>query len=120
MLFLAHVGDKISTGQYQHKTYRVVTMLRGSFVSSIYTKTLELSISDVSSAAALTLMSTDIERISAGCVHLHEVWANSVEVGIAVWLLYLQLGAACAIPFAVAICKISPALKVLLTKPFVY
>lgn len=56
-------------------------------------------------ASSLTLMSADIERITNGWQTMHECWANVVEVAIAIYLLERQLGPACAIPIAVAVCK---------------
>ncbi|TGO14038.1 hypothetical protein BTUL_0059g00230 [Botrytis tulipae] len=43
-------------------------------------------------SAALTLMSTDIERIKMGMRNLHEVWASIVQAAIAGWMLYSRLG----------------------------
>lgn len=94
---------KVSTGQYQHITYRVITMARGGLISMIYSKTTDLSITSVDPAASLTLMSADIERITTGWQTMHEIWANVLEVALAIYLLERQLGAACAIPIAVSI-----------------
>ncbi|GKZ36393.1 hypothetical protein AbraIFM66950_007464 [Aspergillus brasiliensis] len=41
--------------------------------------------------APLTLMSADVERISAGLGYLHDVWGSVVEVAIAIWLLWREL-----------------------------
>lgn len=38
-------------------------------------------------ASAVTLMSTDIERIGSGIRQIHETYSNFVEVAIALWLL---------------------------------
>ncbi|KAI8160337.1 ABC transporter atnG [Colletotrichum sp. SAR 10_70] len=40
-------------------------------------------------------MSTDIDAIASGVKDLHEIWASVLELGIAVYLLNLQIGAAC-------------------------
>lgn len=45
-------------------------------------------------------MSTDIDSISSGINDLHEIWASILELGVAVYLLYLEIGVAC---FVVAI-----------------
>jgi ATP-binding cassette subfamily C (CFTR/MRP) protein 1 len=73
-------------------------MTRGGMVAAIYQKTLTLSVADANPAAAITLMSTDVERISGGSSHLQETWANTIEVGIALYLIERQLGVACLIP----------------------
>lgn len=90
-------------GQYQHRTYRSITMLRAGLVSIIYRKTGTLSVKDIDPATSMTLMSADIERIVQGWQTMHEVWANAIEVGIAMYLLERQLGVACVVPIAVSI-----------------
>ena len=89
-------------GQYQHRTYRSITMVRGGLISVLYNKTATLKITDVDPASAMTLMSADIERIVQGWQTMHEVWANAGEVAIAIFLLQQQLGIACVVPVAVS------------------
>jgi ATP-binding cassette subfamily C (CFTR/MRP) protein 1 len=55
-------------------------MLRGVLVSAIYEKVTEISITSLDNAAAVTLMSTDVERIITGFVVTHELWAGLVQV----------------------------------------
>ena len=69
-------------------------MFRGGLVSLIYSKTLVIVDATSNDAAAVTLMSTDIERICSGLQNIHEVWANSIEVAIAIYLLAMQVGVA--------------------------
>ncbi|KAL9614735.1 MAG: hypothetical protein Q9167_000804 [Letrouitia subvulpina] len=78
-------------------------MARGGLISMLFAKASTLETNAVDSASALTLMSADIERIWNGWQTMHEIWANTIEVTLAVYLLGRQLGAACAIPLAVAI-----------------
>ena len=85
-------------GQYEWRNYRAATMMRGSLIPLIYQKSLLLdssASSTFSPTAALTLVSTDIETITSGLVQVHETWSNLVEIGIAIYLLERQLGAAC-------------------------
>lgn len=58
---------------------------------------------DMKPAAALTMMNTDIETIVAGVHHIHELWGSIVEIAIADFLIYKQLGAACAMPLSLAV-----------------
>lgn len=90
-------------GQYQHQTYRTITMARGGLISIIYRKAGSLSVRDVDSATSMTLMSADIERIVQGWQTMHEIWANAIEVGVAIYLLELQLGVACVVPVVVSV-----------------
>ncbi|KAH7091601.1 P-loop containing nucleoside triphosphate hydrolase protein [Paraphoma chrysanthemicola] len=100
---LVFVGIAISTGQYQHKTFRFITMMRGGLISMLYGKATEVALTDVDTASSLTLMSADIERIVTGMETGHEVWSNTLEIALAMYLLQRQLGVACAIPIGVAI-----------------
>ncbi|KAK4157426.1 ABC transporter [Chaetomidium leptoderma] len=101
--FLVYVGIAVSMGQYQHRTYRTIAMMRGGLVSLIYRKTGTLSLKDIDPATSMTLMSADIERIVQGWQTMHEIWGNAIEVGVAIYLLEQQLGVACAVPVAVCI-----------------
>jgi ATP-binding cassette subfamily C (CFTR/MRP) protein 1 len=69
-------------------------MIRGSLVSNIYSKTLEADTRAISGAEATTLMSADLERICIGLRDIHEVWASLIELAVALWLLYRQMGLA--------------------------
>ncbi|KAL8695796.1 MAG: hypothetical protein Q9224_003154, partial [Gallowayella concinna] len=101
--FIVYCGIAVTTGQYQHLAYRAITMARGALISMMFAKTSFVKANAADPAASLTLMSADIERITNGWQTMHEVWANVVELGIAIYLLERQLGAACAVPLAVAI-----------------
>lgn len=72
----------------------------------LYSKTMDLSIQAADPSSSMILMSADIERITTGWQTIHELWANVIEVGLAIYLLERQLGAACAIPIAVAFGKL--------------
>ena len=67
-------------------------MFRGILVSVLYNKTLDVSVVAASNSAALTLMSTDVERVVIALPAVHEIWAALAQVGIAAWLLQRQLG----------------------------
>jgi ATP-binding cassette, subfamily C (CFTR/MRP), member 1 len=94
-------------GQYQHLSYRAITMARGGLVSMLYRKATDLSMKDVDPAASMTLMSADIERIVQGWQSMHEIWANALEVALAIFLLEGQLGVACVIPVVVSLRKLT-------------
>jgi hypothetical protein len=90
-------------GQYQHLTYRTIAMARGGLISMLYRKATDLSLRDIDPASSMTLMSADIERIVQGWQSMHEIWANCLEIAVAIYLLYQQLGAACAIPIVISV-----------------
>lgn len=71
-------------------------------MSAIYHKTMQTRIGEFDNAAAVTLMSADTERIMYALRQMHEVWANLIEVGLATWLLYTQVGLTCFAPLVIA------------------
>ncbi|KAB5511355.1 P-loop containing nucleoside triphosphate hydrolase protein [Coniochaeta sp. 2T2.1] len=101
--FLVYVGIAICMGQYQHLTYRTITMARAGLVSVIYRKTETVGLRDLDPASSVTLMGADMERVVHGWQTMHEIWANAIEVGVAVYLLERQLGIACVVPVAVSL-----------------
>ncbi|KAK2043559.1 P-loop containing nucleoside triphosphate hydrolase protein [Colletotrichum somersetense] len=92
---LVYLGLAISKGIYNHAVYQLTTTLRGGLVSLIFRKSLGLDAATASQGKAVTLMSTDIDSIASGVKDLHEIWASVLELGVAVYLLNLQIGAAC-------------------------
>ena len=81
-------------------------MVRGSLIAVVYSRTLDLPLGTQHHSAPSTLMSTDVERICTCLVNLHELWANVIEVGIAVYILEKQIGAACIAPALIALGKL--------------
>lgn len=84
---------------------RTSVKIRGSLFALIYQKSLRLDITSpsVSPMAGITLIGTDTETIIGGMNMFHELWANLVEIAIATWLIYRELGPACAMPIALAV-----------------
>lgn len=64
---------------------------------------MDLSLNAVAGSAPLTLMSTDVERITSGIIYLHDAWANLIQISVAMYLLKRQLGAGCVAPIIVAV-----------------
>jgi hypothetical protein len=72
-------------------------------VNKVYRKTTEISISALDNSVAITLMSTDVERIVLSMQVIHEIWANILQLGIGIFLLERQLGVACVAPLVVSL-----------------
>jgi ABC-type multidrug transport system fused ATPase/permease subunit len=80
-------------------------MARSMLITETYIKATKARLGTGDDNAAVTLMSTDIERINMGFLSLHESWASLIQAALASWLLYDQLSAAFAAPIAtVTIC----------------
>lgn len=72
--------------------HRLRTVSRSILVTEIFLRTTQARLGSSDDNAAVTLMSTDMERIDMGFRSLHEIWASVVQAGLASWLLYNQLG----------------------------
>ncbi|KAJ5554453.1 hypothetical protein N7513_004412 [Penicillium frequentans] len=105
---LVYTGIPFSTALYWYLHERALFKTRACLASAIYRQTVRAHASNADDAAAVTLMSTDVERIRMGLMELHEFWANPIQVGIACWLLQRQLGTAFVAPLVIVfICIIS-------------
>jgi ATP-binding cassette, subfamily C (CFTR/MRP), member 1 len=78
-------------------------MLRSTLVTAIFTKTTEISITALDNSAAVTLMSTDVDRIVLGLRKVHELWVNAIQIIFATWLLEREVGVSCIAPVIVAL-----------------
>ena len=78
-------------------------MVRGGLICLIFDATLHLDGYTAGESAAVTLMSTDIDRIAQGMELSDNLWAAPIEIGIAIFLLERQLGLACLAPVVITI-----------------
>jgi hypothetical protein len=78
-------------------------MMRGSLICLIFDATLHLDAGEAGESAAVTLMSTDIDRVALGLELSDNLWAAPIEIGIAIFLLECQLGLACLAPVGMTI-----------------
>ena len=78
-------------------------MIRSILVTEIYNKATNARFLIGDDSAALTLMSTDMERIRVGFRSLHETWASVIQAALAAWMLYNQLGVVFVVPIAVVL-----------------
>ncbi|OKL56998.1 hypothetical protein UA08_07710 [Talaromyces atroroseus] len=77
--------------------------MRGGFVGIIFRTMLESTTGNTPESAALTLMSTDVERIAEIWSFVNELWASLIQALIAVWLLEKQLGIVCVYPVLISV-----------------
>ncbi|KAL2851369.1 P-loop containing nucleoside triphosphate hydrolase protein [Aspergillus pseudodeflectus] len=100
---LVYVGIAISTGQYEYLVTRLSVLLRGSITPAVFKHTLQLHLTDTNAEDSLTLINTDLETIGQGIRLLHELWASSLEICLAIWLLARQIGLASLVPVGFAL-----------------
>lgn len=96
--FFIYTMMAVSKGFFDYYNTQAVYKARGCLSAAIYRKTTKAKATAADDSAALTLMSTDIERSILGGHFAHEVWASFIEVAIGLWLLEEQLGLAFLAP----------------------
>ncbi|TIA11583.1 putative multidrug resistance protein [Aureobasidium pullulans] len=99
---LVYTGIAVSNGRYQHANFRFMTMIRGSLSVLIYKKTLDLPYMALEDASPISL-STDVDYIVSIAETLHEIWASTFELIIAMYLLGLGSGFGCIAPVILAV-----------------
>lgn len=87
---IMYIGSAVFGLLSTHNLNRFMTMFRGGAVSLIYDQTLLLKDGAFDESSAVTLMGSDIDRISNCLEHLNECWSRSLEIMIGVPLLTLQ------------------------------
>lgn len=83
--------------------YRAATAFRGAMVSLIYDKTIELRAGVYDESSAISLMSTDLDRLTLTIVAIGEIWARLIEMIIGLYLLARQLGSVCVAPIIIVV-----------------
>ncbi|KAH0367288.1 P-loop containing nucleoside triphosphate hydrolase protein, partial [Aureobasidium melanogenum] len=99
---IIYIGIAISNGRYQHANFRYMTMIRGSLTALIYEKTLDLRYTALEDASPVSL-SNDVDVIISVSEILHEIWASTVEMIIAMYLLGRGSGIGCIAPVVLAV-----------------
>ncbi|KAJ0117931.1 multidrug resistance-like protein [Diaporthe amygdali] len=99
---LVYLGIALSSAFFSHQATRTLTMLRGILVSAIFACSTQLSTTAIDNAAAVTLMSTDVDAIIRATREILEMWANILQIVIATYLLSRQIGAAFVGPIIVS------------------
>jgi ATP-binding cassette subfamily C (CFTR/MRP) protein 1 len=102
---LLYLCRAVARAHTQYRLYQTLTMLRGGLVSMIYNKMTDVNLATVDESAAVTLMSTDVERILVSLAVQVDAVAGAVQVVIAIYMLQIQVGLACVAPIMFGICK---------------
>ncbi|EAW21065.1 putative ABC transporter [Aspergillus fischeri NRRL 181] len=100
---LIYSGIGISYALYWYCHHRLRTMVRSILVTETFKAATRIRLGSGDDSAALTLMSTDMERIRMGLRFVHETWASMIQAGLAAWMLYRQLGVVFIAPVGVVV-----------------
>jgi ATP-binding cassette subfamily C (CFTR/MRP) protein 1 len=80
-------------------------MFRGAAICLIYDRSLIVPEDGCDKAAAVSLMSNDVDQIAFCLEELNECWSRLIELCVGIPLLAFQLGWVSVVPFLVVICK---------------
>ncbi|KAJ8118405.1 hypothetical protein OPT61_g603 [Boeremia exigua] len=83
--------------------HRLRTKIRSILVTEVFRKATIARVGATDKTSALTLMSTDLDRIRMGFRTLHELWACLMQVALAAWMLYRRLGVVFVAPLGMVI-----------------
>jgi ATP-binding cassette, subfamily C (CFTR/MRP), member 1 len=100
-IFRTRLTAQVFGVAYQQQVNRMGTMFRGATASIIFDKSLT-AVAKGSDMPAVTLMSTDVDRMTFSFVNVSEVWALLASIAIGIWLLYKQLGPVSLAPTIIA------------------
>lgn len=76
---------------FAHSSNRLALELRSQLIDATYRHLLRLRPAALDTGKATTLINVDMQHIMDGSLILHDIWASVLTVGIAVYLLYLQI-----------------------------
>ncbi|KAI1736568.1 putative ATP-binding cassette transporter [Xylaria scruposa] len=92
--FLVYTGIAVCTGWYYYLNYKVTTKARGGLIIAISHKMLKVKQEKGIESKVLTLMISDLQRITSALRFAQELWIAPIETGISTWLLWRQVGPA--------------------------
>ncbi|KAL6817639.1 P-loop containing nucleoside triphosphate hydrolase protein [Trichoderma camerunense] len=101
--FFIYAGIALCWAFHRYYHHRMRTMLRSILVTETFIAATKARIGTSDDNAALTLMSTDIERIRMGFRQLHDIWASVLQVALSAWMLYSRVDVVFVAPIGVVI-----------------
>lgn len=79
--------------------------MRGGLVEVVFEKTLRLTHDKDTESKAMTLMISAVQSITSASAFMHEIWAAPLELVLAVWLLWRQVGPSSLTVLGIAFCE---------------
>src|SRR3569833_3209060 len=86
-----------------HNAIRTKAKIRGALVTIIYKNMLLVRAENANSSAALSLMSTDVDRITFTTFNIVSLGPSVVQRVIALGILGTELGASCIAPVVLCV-----------------
>ncbi|KAF5945142.1 hypothetical protein HYC85_015370 [Camellia sinensis] len=96
IFFIAKNMESVSQRQWYFGAQRVSVRIRAALMVLIYKKSLSIKLSQSGPInwRIVNLINADIEKIGELCLQVHQVWLLTVQVFLALIILYRSLGAA--------------------------
>uniref|UniRef100_A0A914ZIQ8 ABC-type xenobiotic transporter n=1 Tax=Parascaris univalens TaxID=6257 RepID=A0A914ZIQ8_PARUN len=97
LMMLATFLSAIASSNFNYYITKVGLKLRSAISMALYDKLLRVRLSTLSSFSSgqiLNFMSTDVDRIVNVCSSFHAFWSLPLQLGVALYLLYREVGLA--------------------------
>ncbi|VDK43637.1 unnamed protein product [Anisakis simplex] len=97
LMMIATFFSAITSANFNFYISKIGLKIRSAISTAVYDKLLRVSLSTLSafsSGQILNFMSTDIDRIVNFCGSFHAFWSLPLQLGIALYLLYREVGLA--------------------------
>lgn len=91
---------------YDIRLHRISVMSKMTMIGLIHNRCLTIKYGAFDDAAAVTLISTDVEEVMFSADIFHEIWAQCLELCIGLYFLARELGWVCIVPLLVVACKL--------------
>nr|XP_037273941.1 multidrug resistance-associated protein 1-like [Rhipicephalus microplus] len=96
-MFFSAMLESILNGQYDYRIYVISMRMRSAMINAIYKKALALSSvarGQYTTGEIVNLMSVDTQRVMDYIQVYNLIWITPLQIGLAIWLLWGQLGIA--------------------------
>ncbi|KAL1477414.1 hypothetical protein MTO96_017487, partial [Rhipicephalus appendiculatus] len=96
-MFFSAMLESILNGQYDYRIYVISMRMRSAMINAIYKKALALSSvarGQYTTGEIVNLMSVDTQRVMDYIQVFNLIWITPLQIGLAIWLLWGQLGIA--------------------------
>ncbi|XP_033736231.1 multidrug resistance-associated protein 7-like isoform X2 [Pecten maximus] len=96
-LLLSTLIGSLCSSQFDYHCRNVGFKMRCAIITTIYRKALSVgsvSIAKFSTGEIVNFMSTDTDRMVNFCPSFHAMWSLPFQIGVSLYLLYLQVGLA--------------------------
>lgn len=90
---------------YDIRLHRLNVMSHMTIIGLIYNRCLTIKDGEFDQSAAVTLMSNDADQIMFTADLLHEIWSQTLELCIGMFLLARELGWTCVVPLLIVLRK---------------